>query len=888
MINNRTVKTVNEVYISFSEFVMDIHKCKQFTLEDHDRISKRFKNILLDANSLPSKQEAFASIIRALAYYVTYTLTSDDLLSERYEKEASQIIMRMRKSDSFFRECLPYSNLLIYLFSITTSYCIQEYMQKREKYILTLSRLLEDASPDNTLTRVTLNADSSCILEQIQKNQEYILSLLLLTQNVNQKFITIRKDKNELIDKTAILLAAILSYLHKFHDEKIKEHVEQNKEKFASFFDIQEFIRLQKPFLAKHDDKLSEQDKCMKYWFEIGDFNIKITKESGNTIANKRLISSLFDYDYEKLIKFIRSVKLANAMTIHRPLPIISHGVNIYENLVDHFKMFTNYAVEYLTKHMIAAEEWKTLKCRNSAWSQAYLLVRTRIKILNFRKQLLESDWTKLLYSSAVCEELIVLDKPYLEAYNQLLEIMNNELNAEIKIHEEYYEALTDEAEAAKKEIRIKPRKNFVEPHVEISSESESDSESEEYEGNRIDIHIKNKQYDSAANLANSLRIYAKDTNDLKLLIRAFLYLGDIYRALALQQKNGMKSELSKTSQDNYQCCMNSIDEYLRNNQDEELSNLKIYLNELLLTNQKKKSPAQIKSNENIKISQMGEYRSIPAEITLPNYVNVVFNILINAGFQAYLTGGAIRDFLACGGLKDFISIEKSQDHLVEITDYDIATNASMQEIMKLFSGKGQLIGNRYPVFVIKSGHKEIQISTFTSLEDQSMPEMIMRENGIASFIHRTQLIKKDAEKRLLTCDALYYDGKSIHDYFNGLDDIKNQRIRFILDPVESINISIMVIFKIIRMIAKLNFSLDNEIKSILLKNIDKLKEENQDRVLHEFRRTMLEKNQKRVIELLREFKLFHLCYANSISQCFFQKPTQRVINNNYKSLKII
>ena len=57
----------------------------------------------------------------------------------------------------------------------------------------------------------------------------------------------------------------------------------------------------------------------------------------------------------------------------------------------------------------------------------------------------------------------------------------------------------------------------------------------------------------------------------------------------------------------------------------------------------------------------------------IPDYVNKILRAIINAGYDAYLVGGAVRDLL----------LEKEPE------DYDIVTNAQPEEIVAVAKKAG-------------------------------------------------------------------------------------------------------------------------------------------------------------------------------------------------------
>jgi len=148
---------------------------------------------------------------------------------------------------------------------------------------------------------------------------------------------------------------------------------------------------------------------------------------------------------------------------------------------------------------------------------------------------------------------------------------------------------------------------------------------------------------------------------------------------------------------------------------------------------------------------------------------------LNKSGYDAYLVGGGVRDILL--GL--------------EPKDFDIATNATPEQIKELFRNC-RLIGRRFRLAHIVFGREIIEVATFRGHHDNASPQekncqktskqsedgMLLRDNIYGS-------IEEDAERRDFTINALYYSAKDfkVYDFANGVADIQAREIRLIGDP---------------------------------------------------------------------------------------------------------
>ena len=160
----------------------------------------------------------------------------------------------------------------------------------------------------------------------------------------------------------------------------------------------------------------------------------------------------------------------------------------------------------------------------------------------------------------------------------------------------------------------------------------------------------------------------------------------------------------------------------------------------------------------------------------IEKYVTDIVAALQNAGYEAYIVGGAVRDFL----------LERQPK------DYDISTSATPEEVKKVFrKQRCMIIGRRFRLVHLYHGKEILEISTFRKKPEHnaSAPEkmnpakraaapenMIFRDNEFGT-------VQEDAWRRDFTVNALFYDpvNDRIHDYTgHGLDDIRDGIVRII------------------------------------------------------------------------------------------------------------
>ncbi|MDH5358049.1 MAG: polynucleotide adenylyltransferase PcnB [Gammaproteobacteria bacterium] len=176
-----------------------------------------------------------------------------------------------------------------------------------------------------------------------------------------------------------------------------------------------------------------------------------------------------------------------------------------------------------------------------------------------------------------------------------------------------------------------------------------------------------------------------------------------------------------------------------------------------------------------------------------PHALKVLYR-LKDAGYEAYLVGGCVRDLLLGHEPKDF----------------DVTTDASPEQVHQLFR-RSRLIGRRFKLVHVRFGREVIEVATFRappSEQDQHLDDQgrIVRDNVFGT-------LEQDAWRRDFTINALYYNIRdfSIVDYTGGLADLKEGKVRLIGDVERRYREDPVRILRAIRFIGKLGLLLDEE-----------------------------------------------------------------------------
>lgn len=169
-----------------------------------------------------------------------------------------------------------------------------------------------------------------------------------------------------------------------------------------------------------------------------------------------------------------------------------------------------------------------------------------------------------------------------------------------------------------------------------------------------------------------------------------------------------------------------------------------------------------------------------------------VCQVLQDAGYEAYIVGGAVRD-LTLG---------------LQPKDFDVATSATPEQVKPLFR-RALIIGRRFRLVHCVFGREIIEVSTFRAASKQ---KELTDEFGrvLSDNVYGTQA--QDAERRDFTINALYYDPirEELIDYHNGLNDIRNRIVRIIGNAEARYREDPVRILRALRFQAKLDGTLES------------------------------------------------------------------------------
>src|SRR6476469_6109003 len=141
----------------------------------------------------------------------------------------------------------------------------------------------------------------------------------------------------------------------------------------------------------------------------------------------------------------------------------------------------------------------------------------------------------------------------------------------------------------------------------------------------------------------------------------------------------------------------------------------------------------------------------IDLQLVSSNAIRVT-QTLQEAGFKAFLVGGAVSDLLL--GIKT--------------KDFDIATNETPEQVKRLFR-RAFIIGRRFQIVHVMFGQDLLEVTTFRGASTDDAPKdehgRVLRDNTFG-----TQA--EDALRRDFSINAMYYDPatRTVLDYHGGIE----------------------------------------------------------------------------------------------------------------------
>ena len=180
-------------------------------------------------------------------------------------------------------------------------------------------------------------------------------------------------------------------------------------------------------------------------------------------------------------------------------------------------------------------------------------------------------------------------------------------------------------------------------------------------------------------------------------------------------------------------------------------------------------------------------------KITIPDNPKKILDVIHEAGFEAYIVGGCVRDALLSR----------------EPKDWDITTNAMPEDIKKLFRRTVDT-GIQHGTVTVMMGKEGYEVTTYRidgKYEDSRHP----------SEVTFTKNLTEDMKRRDFTINAMAYnEEEGLVDRFGGVQDLENRVIRCVGNPTERLTEDALRIMRAVRFSAQLDYTIEDKTRQAI------------------------------------------------------------------------
>jgi poly(A) polymerase len=213
-------------------------------------------------------------------------------------------------------------------------------------------------------------------------------------------------------------------------------------------------------------------------------------------------------------------------------------------------------------------------------------------------------------------------------------------------------------------------------------------------------------------------------------------------------------------------------------------------------------------------------------------------------GFEALLAGGCVRDMLL--GRR--------------AADYDVATNAHPEDVIKIFR-RTLKVGAKFGVVIVLLEGQQVEVATFrteTGYADGRHP-------GIVKF----STAAEDASRRDFTINGMFFDplNKKVIDYVNGQADLEKKIVRTIGKPQERFSEDYLRMLRAVRFSTQLGFKIEPATWSAICKNAEKITKISGERIAIELEGILTHPNRAQGTSMLVESGLAEKIFPGLVSK---------------------
>lgn len=221
--------------------------------------------------------------------------------------------------------------------------------------------------------------------------------------------------------------------------------------------------------------------------------------------------------------------------------------------------------------------------------------------------------------------------------------------------------------------------------------------------------------------------------------------------------------------------------------------------------------------------------------IELPNSVRRTIESLENAGFEAYVVGGCVRDSIM-GKVPN---------------DWDVTTNAEPNQVKTCTGQRTIDTGIKHGTVSIIYRDMHVEVTSYRvdgTYSDNRRPDSI-------AF---TSDLREDLKRRDFTVNAMAYNpGVGLVDCFGGLKDIENAVIKCVGDPSDRFAEDALRIMRAYRFASTLNFKIDDDTLKAITEKMHLLARISVERITSEFNKILTSKEAGKYLKAMLEMGAF-------------------------------
>jgi len=232
---------------------------------------------------------------------------------------------------------------------------------------------------------------------------------------------------------------------------------------------------------------------------------------------------------------------------------------------------------------------------------------------------------------------------------------------------------------------------------------------------------------------------------------------------------------------------------------------------------------------------------------------NSICDALQGAGFEAFLVGGCVRDIL----LKR------------EPADYDVATSATPDEVLRLFPD-GIAVGKEFGVMVVPRNGIKVEVATFRSdigYTDGRHPDRVVYASSP----------KEDVQRRDFTINGLVmrHDTGEVLDYVKGQTDLHAGIIRAIGQPDRRFSEDKLRTLRAVRFAARFGYQIEPQTFTAIRKHAREISQVSAERIRDELSKLLTEGSARSGFELLDQSWLLSIVLPEIVAMKGIEQPPQ-------------